>query len=274
MKKQLLFATLMCLMLSVGSVKAETLDAGAIMEKMLSVVDGRSGVSHKINIIIKDKDVVVGQMMAGAAAKKIQDGNRLLIVLLEPKEVKGVSYLLHKFNASEIEQWSYFPYIGRVRQISGASVYDSFLGTDFNFSDLGYSHRNGVHKLLGEETLDGALTYKIETISQAKPVFYSRIVSWVAKDSFLPLRQDYYDAAGRLWKRQLYENITNINNFAVPLLIRMLDLQRNTSTEFNMSEINTDSTLVNDEMFTPEQLKYSLVCPVWEKVCYPVETDK
>ncbi|MGB5159332.1 hypothetical protein [Desulfobacterium sp. N47] len=53
-------------------------------------------------------------MIAGAAYKSFPDGRRLLIVVLEPESLKGVSYLLSNSDTKPAEQWMYLPYIDRV----------------------------------------------------------------------------------------------------------------------------------------------------------------
>lgn len=269
MRKLYFFIFVMFLVLPSASIKAETLDALSIINKAKNVYESRS-VSQKVTITTKEGEKITGQMVAGEAYKHLPDGSRLLLVLLEPEGIKGVAYLFQEQDDHTIDQWVYIPFVGRVRKISGGSAYESFLGTDFSYADLGSWDLRDTYKLLGEQEIQGAKAYKIESVPWTKNFYYSRTIIWIAKDSFLPLRRDYYDLNNSLWKQQLFETITVINKKPTPLLIRMVDLKGNTSTELSISEVNPNIEVAN-EMFIPEQLEYALKCPAWEKVCYPLK---
>ncbi|MBU1056358.1 MAG: outer membrane lipoprotein-sorting protein [Proteobacteria bacterium] len=268
MKKVYLLLVVMLILLVSAPLNAETPDVNAIIEKVKKSWDVRP-VSFKTTIIVKDGERVTGEMVAGAAHKRFPDGRRLLIVILEPESMKGVSYLLNGYDTKQSEQWMYFPYLDRVRKIDGASNYESFLSTDFTYADLSLiDSQSEEFKYIGEGEINGIKAYKIESISKSSNYYYSKIIYWIAKDTLQILSRDYYSPNNSLWKRKLYENYTVINGLTIPLRIRVKDLQHNTSTELNISELDADITLP-DEIFVPTQLKYSLKCPVWQKVCYP-----
>jgi hypothetical protein len=269
MRRLYFFPMITFFILAASSLNAETMEANAIIDKMKKALHGNS-ISEKVTIIIKDREQRTGQMVAGRAQKTFPDGNRSVLVLLEPEGLKGLAFLFHERNDQTIDQWLYAPHSGRVRKFIGFNVYECFLHTDFTYADLTFEDQKCAHKLLGEEDLDGIKTYKIETITQKPNCCYSRIINWIAKDTFLPLRRDYYDLNNTLWKRQLFENVTTINTIPLPLKIRMLDLKRKSSTEFHISEVDFNIE-IPDKIFVPEQLKYSLECPIWQKVCYPAK---
>jgi hypothetical protein len=272
MKKVCLFLIIV-LMLSVSApLNAEPPDVNTIIKKVKSSWDIRP-VSFKVNIIVKDGERITGEMVAGAAHKSYPGGRKLLIVILEPESMKGVSYLLNSSDTKASEQWMYFPYLDRVRKIDGASNYESFLSTDFTYSDLALiDSQSEKFNYIGEEEINGIKAYKIESISKSANYYYSKIIYFIAKDTLQVIRRDYYSPNNSLWKRKLYENYAVINGLTIPLRIRVKDLQHNTSTELNISEVDADITLA-DDIFVPEQLKYSLKCPVWQKVCYPQDNN-
>jgi hypothetical protein len=272
MKRLFMAVASVGLALFISSAGAEDMSAATIMDRMISVLDNSYN-SNKLTIITKKGDKVVGELIAGVARKHLADGNRILLVLLEPESAKGIAYLFRGKQDYSFDQWIYLPFLGRVRNVSGYGIYENFLGTDFTYADLGFSYQKGTHTIMEATKLGSTDCHKIDTTPDKGGFLYSHIISWVSKDTYLPIRQDYYDMSGHLWKQQFYENITRIGNKAVALSIRMMDLRDNTSTEFRTSEIMVDSTLLTDDVFVPEQLKYSLVCPVWEKVCYPKEKN-
>lgn len=274
MKKVFLFGIIMFLMFATAPLYAETPDATAIINEVNKNAEANP-ISKKLTIIVKNGEQITGQMVAGTARKKFPDGRKFLLVLLEPQSLKGLSYLLIDLHDQPSKQWIYLPYIDRVRKIGETNTYESFLSTDFTFADLSLiSNKTEKFKYLGEEEIGGMKTYKIESTSKEPNYYYSRIINWITQDSFLLIRRDYYSPNNILWKRQLYENLTLINGTLTPLRIRMINFKNNTSTELIVNEIYPDIELP-DEIFVPEQLKYSLKCPVWQKVCYPTnKTDK
>lgn len=151
----------------------------------------------------------------------------------------------------------------RVVEMAPVMAYDSFQGTDFTYSDLGFIDVRGVHKLLGVEEHLGSKAYKVETIPEAR-WYYSRIITWVSTKNFLPLERDCYDVTGTLWKTQLFEDVAVINNIPTPLKVRMMDVQAKTSTENRVSEICYGAP-ISDEVFELRGLPNALnvpFCPI------------
>ena len=80
--------------------------------------------------------------------------------------------------------------------------YDAFFTTDFSYQDLGFVRLGGGgEKLLGTETRDGKKVYKLEDHPINHPL-YSKVISYVATDTLLPVERDFYDRAGRLYKSE------------------------------------------------------------------------
>jgi hypothetical protein len=155
------------------------------------------------------------------------------------------------------------PAVRRVRKLVPVSAYESFLGTDFTFADLGLVNLRGrKFSLLSEEMVAGVPAYKVQEIVAGAVFYYPRIVTWVAKDSMLPLRRDYYDAANHLWKAELYQDTAIIDGVPTVLRMRMEDRQQNTSTELRVSEVRYDAT-IPDDLFDPQRLPQASKHPLW-----------
>jgi hypothetical protein len=144
-------------------------------------------------------------------------------------------------------------------------MYEDFLDTDFTYAGLGFLPLYDQYKLLGEEELAGGRTYKVEEKVLQKGSQYSRIINWIATDSMLPLRRDFFDLAGRLWKRELSVNSV-INGVPTPVRILMKDLQRGFGSELNVTTVDYDIKIPN-EVFKPELLPEVVKCPLWLKYC-------
>jgi Outer membrane lipoprotein-sorting protein len=196
------------------------------------------------------------------ARKKLPDGKRILTVLLAPADVKGTALLIKERKNRGDEQWIYLPALRRIRRLAPVSGFESFMGTDFTFADLGLVklHERSF-TLLGQKTLDGRPAYKVDEVP-ANRSYYSRIVTWIARDSMLPLRRDFYDVTKHLWKTELIKDTTVIDGVPTPLDIVMEDKQEGTSTELRISEVQYDAK-IPDELFDPDRLPQVVNDPVW-----------
>src|SRR5262249_54368709 len=144
------------------------------------------------------------------------------------------------------------PVVRRVREIVPVESYQSFLNTDFTYADLGFTRRAGTDKLLGTETRDNLETYRVEEVPRAT-WYYSRIVTWVAADSWLPVRREFYDPAGVLWKVEKWAQVTAIDGVAIPMSVVMEDVRQGGSTEVRVSDVLWDCK-IPDDAFDPDRL--------------------
>lgn len=255
------------------SAKASDQEVMTIISKMKAVHESALEMAQKIDISIKSKDKIVSKLVAGLAQKQMTTGKSVLIVLLEPEMLRGFAYLYKEKDDMTVDRWIYPPALNRIRKfVSPWNAYDSFLNTDFTYSDIGFVETKGTYMLLGEETLEDVPTYKVEKIPSSPIKYYSKIITWISKENYLPLRRDFYDIADRLYKRQLYENIFMVGKTPVPYKITMINLQADSSTILSVNELKSGLDIeLSDDIFKPERLKYSATCPIWERICYPSE---
>ena len=161
-----------------------------IVKKMKEVFEPVRPSTSKVVITMKAEGETA-QWVARAARKQFPDGKRMVMVLLEPAEVKGNAYLIWEPKEKPSAVWIYMPILRRVRELVGVDAYEHFLGTDFTYADLGFVRLHPHYRLLSEEEHRGMKTYKIEETVPKERAYYSRVITWVAKDSMLPLQRDW-----------------------------------------------------------------------------------
>ncbi len=241
------------------------LDAETVLNKMKAAFEPEMASTRTLSFFIKDHGKVTNTWVAREARKALPDGKRTLLVMIKPDEVKGLARLVSERQNKTNFEWLYLPALKRITKLTPVNSYDSFQGTDFTYSDIGFINVQGIHKLLGEVEHKETRAYKIETIPEDRS-YYSRIVTLVSTENFLPLERDFYDVSGTLWKTQLFEEVTVINNIPTPLRIVMRDVQTITSTEYKVSEVCYGAGLP-DEIFQPKGLVNALqydFCPLPE----------
>lgn len=190
----------------------------------------------------------------GRMARTVIDGEkRTLLVMLEPPDIKATAFLVQERKDATDQMWLYLPPIDRIRQIIPVETYQQFLGTDFTYADLGFVDRHGHYRLLDKEKHKGKQTYKIEFVP-TNQWYYSRIITWVDAETYLPLQREFYDVANKLWRTQTFDQMMVIDGKPTPLRIEMKDLQQGTSTIFTMSKVQYNEK-IPETLFDPMQLR-------------------
>ena len=250
---QAVIFTVLMIAPTLGLAADEPPHARAIMQKMQAALAPARSSTRAIDIVITTREGESVQWAAREMRKTIGASSAILTVFEAPASIAGFAVLTTQAGDGTHAQWAYIPFVRRVRKVLYEGHDQPFLGTDFTLSDLGcmMALRQDV-TLLATEDYAGRKAYKVRAQEEGRSP-YSQVLTWVAVDSFLPLRREFYDAAGALWKSQHFENITVIDGTPTPLKVRMIDEQQKGSTELNIREVRYDIELA-DERFDPMQL--------------------
>ena len=132
--------------------------------------------------------------------KNDPDGRRQRYFLYfhEPGDVRRTAFLVWKYPDKDDDRWVFIPAVNMIRRIAARDSRSSFVGSDFSYEDVsGRDVGADTHMLLREEKLDNATCYVIQSTPIA-PADFSKKLSWIDKSSFLPLKEEYYDAQNQL----------------------------------------------------------------------------
>lgn len=178
-----------------------------------------------------------------------------IIWFLSPPDDKGVAFLKIEHPGRDDEMRLWLPAFNKVRLITAKAKADSFMGSDISYEDMTTRElEEYTYKLLGEEKADGRDCYVLE--STPKPEInsaYSKVVSWVTKDDFSVVKEDFYDRSGTLKKKKTVK-LQSIKGYTVSLEIYVEDIQKAHSTVLRFEETELD-TGVGDELFQEKNLK-------------------
>lgn len=250
-----------CLLMSAPSKALAQDPVTDVVKKMKEVFEPVRPSTRKVEITMTAGGETI-HWVAREAMKQFPDGKRLVMVMLEPNDVKGNAYIIWEPKDKSSAVWTYMPVLRRVRELLGVDAYEHFLGTDFTYADLGFVRLHPYYRLLSEEDHGGKKTYKIEESVPKERAYYSRVITWVSKDSMLPVQRDYYDVAGTLWKIELFEE-EKIDGVPTPIRIQMNDLQGKSNTEIRVSDVRYNVE-VPDILFDPVKLPMAASSPVWQ----------
>jgi len=227
---------------------------GTIVQQLKGAVEPAKPSLRTMTMTLSDLGESV-QFTVVQARKTLPTGNFMLMVVTKPDALRGTALLLQE--PTDPTQpgtlWEYTPTIQRVRKMLPIQGYDNFLDSDFTFADLGFIRVHNNYTSLGAETVNGVQTWKItETIPQEQ-YYYSKVVTWVAGSNYLPVKREYYDPAGQLWKSEVFDTVTAIEGVPTILHLRMNDVMMNTSSDMKITNVDYDAP-VPDALFDPKQL--------------------
>jgi hypothetical protein len=81
----------------------------------------------------------------------------------------------------------------------------------------------------------------------------------------LPLRRDFYNQEGTLWKTERFQEVAVIDGTPTALRVGMEDKLTDSSSEMRLSEVRYDAP-VPDELFDPQKLPQISKHPFWNGV--------
>jgi len=182
---------------------------------------------------------------AGAYYRRGEPDTRTRLVFESPIDLRGTDVSVRRGGDGTNHVRVYLPGLRRVREIDGDMRGEAFIGTDFNYEDLGLQQLDyQQHSLLGDVEQSGRDCYQLESTPQ-RGWWYGRIVRYIDKKNSLPLRTEYYDRGSVLWKVRTIDEVKIIASFATPTSITMRTLPTGTSTRITLSEVQYNTGLAD-----------------------------
>ena len=127
-----------------------------------------------------------------------------------PADIAGTSFLVHE-NEPDDDLWMYLPSMAKTRRVLSSNKHDSFMGSDFSYTDLMTQHTGSfTHKLLDSEACGDARCYVIESTPKSEvmrnSIGYGKLISYIREDNYLTHQIRYFDTQGKEFKVQDVSN--------------------------------------------------------------------
>lgn len=183
---------------------------------------------------------------------------KYFIYFFKPADVKDMTFMVYKYPAKDDDRWLFIPALNMVRRIAAQDKRSSFVGSDFTYEDVsGRDIEDDTHTIAKEERLGGKGCYVIKSTPKAGDVDYSYKLSWIDKTNFLPLKEEYYDKKGELYKVFTADEIKDIKGFPTVTKRTMRNLQNGhrTEVEFAKADYNIG---IEDSLFSERYLRQPL----------------
>ena len=141
-----------------------------------------------------------------------ENGDKTISTFLTPADVKGTKTLTHEHVDRDDDQWLYLPALKRVKRIASSNKSGSFMGSEFSYEDIGNQNykKFTYDEKVEEVELNGVKCYKGVRIPTDANSGYTKQISWVAMDSFLLQKVEYYDRKSELLKTAIFSDYKQI----------------------------------------------------------------
>jgi len=184
----------------------------------------------------------------------ITDGGeqKYYVYFHKPNDVRNMVYMVWKHMGKDDDRWMYLPALDLVRRIAASDKRSSFVGTDFVYEDI--SGRNpGLdrHELVSSE---GDYYEVKNTPNDPASVEFAYYIVSIDKKNFIPMKADYYDKSGKLYRTIEALEVKDIGGYPTITKMKASDLNSGPSTVTTFTDAKYDVGLT-DAIFTERYLR-------------------
>ncbi len=187
-------ALLALAMIAAPAAWADDPKAREIMQKVNDRDDGDNQTS--------DMEMILIDRRKNKRVRKIRSFNKdkgkdtlSIMFFLSPADGKNTGFLTYDYDESgkDDDQWLYLPALRKTKRIASSDKSGSFMGSDFNYSDMTDRDLEDYDFTLMKETkVNGKMTWQIQSVPRSKDVAeetgYKKSILWVRQDNYVVIR--------------------------------------------------------------------------------------
>ncbi len=213
-----------------------------------------------VQMVLTDKNGSVEKRNVGEYGRDKNGLTTLVFVFFSPASVKDTRFLAEEKADDTTDKYIYMPSLRQVRRINASDGSKSFVGTDFSYDDM--TDRNlddDKHEFIKSENKGSWDCYVVKsTPVDPKNSQYSYRISWVDKETYIPVYIELYDKKGKLEKVNEIKALKKMPGkgghlFNIPTENIMSNVQSGHSTSLKMVNIKIDNP-IPDRTFTQQFL--------------------
>jgi len=194
------------------------------------------------------------------ATRMFGDVSKMMMKFLEPADVRGTTLLVFDYENKDDDLWIYMPALRKTRRVVSSEKGKNFMGSEFTNADMSKPNLDEFnYKLVGEETIEGKLCWKIEstckTEIQEEHYGFSKRITFIEKGNYLAYKIEYYDLSGELLRVESINNYKKQSNgsyFAFNM--EMKNVQTNRRSVMTIDKFQLGSNLT-EAQFTPAMIE-------------------
>lgn len=182
-----------------------------------------------------------------------ENGNQKFYVYFrEPADVRKMAYLVWKNVGKDDDRWLWLPALNLKKRIAPGDKRTSFVGSDFFYEDVsGRSLHEDRHELVA----DNEKHYLLKHVPKDPgSVEFAWFQTWIDKQTFLPMRAEYYNAAGEPYREVEAVKVELIQGYPTVVIAEARDLKSGSSTRNEFLKVEYDLGL-QEQVFTERFLR-------------------
>lgn len=190
--------------------------------------------------------------------KDVEDGGaqKYFVYFLKPADVEKMVFMVWKQAKGDDDRWLYVPAIDLVKRIASSDKRSSFAGGEFTYEDVsGRRTSDDAHELVGEEEYKGRKVYVVKnTPKDVDVVEFAHYVIKIDKETFLPVRGEYFDKKGKLYRVMESEESSVIDNVPTVTKTKAENFETGLKTTIVIKDVKYNSGL-KEAIFTERYLR-------------------
>ena len=255
-KKTQLYAVITSMFLFLMSSAVYAMEVMEIVQKANHMAyyqgqDGKATVSMKI-VDGQNRERIRDFTILRRDMQEADTEQRFYVFFKRPADINKTAFLVWKHVNSDDDRWMYLPALDLVKRIAASDERSSFVGSHFFYEDVsGRSVEEDNHQLI-EETEH----YFVIKSEPKKPdtVEFAYYKNWIFKQSFLPVKTEYFDRSESNYRTYEVLNVENIDNHQTVTRAKMSDSRIGGYSELEYSRVVYDQGFEED-LFTERYLR-------------------
>lgn len=241
------FRTYIFSLLFISSLAAadDSLTGDAIAQRRFDSNRGWGNFEAHLKMELKHDNAVALREMTTQSLEQESSGERNLIRVTNPLDLKGTALLTHTHDQTADEQWLFLPTLKRTKRIALESKAGAFLSSQFNFEDLSpVQVQKYTYKRQADEACGDSRCYVVDSMPTAPTSAYQRIRSWITQDNFRLMKAELFDRDNTLYKTLTVEKyLLYREKYWKPEIMRMTDHRLNAETIATWSDMRYNASL-------------------------------
>jgi outer membrane lipoprotein-sorting protein len=229
---------------------ADEIVAKANLAAYYGGADGRS----EVRMIISDAQGREQRRQFTVLRRDVEDAGdqQFLVVFSQPSDVRDTVFLVDKHVTRDDDRWLYLPGLDLVKRISAGDKRTSFVGAHYFYEDVsGRRPSEDSHELV--ETTDAFFVLRHVPVDP-QTVEFASYVTWIDRETFLPMKIDYTNAAGDVYRRVEVLSVETFDGHPTVTTSRVSDLLSGGKTDMQFRYIAYDVGIPED-VFTERSLR-------------------
>ncbi len=169
-----------------------------------------------------------------------------------PADVSQSVFLAWKHIDKADDRWLYLPGLDLVKRISASDARTSFMGSHFYYEDVsGRLPTSDTHTLEAES---GPYFVVASVPKDAQSVEFSRYRNWIHKSTYLPVKTEFLDVAGEVYRTYEALKVETIQGHPTVVEAKMSDRRIGGHTLLRYSGVAYDQD-IEEDLFSERYLR-------------------